>query len=317
MNGIPNPPTPTLTHHDTAWLATAVPLFMTVGIILLFSVLWQGRLRTMITAVLVQRAAGKQRGAVDPALVWAPPIASETRLLAICVITLTAMVVGLSTMAPLFVAVILAGPVAAIAIWALLWLLEQQYRSKLDSALPAAVGRLEAQLRGGSGLQTALQRVLVDMPGGPLRAEWSFIVAKLGTPLYSHTLATPANVVEALLVQTPSPRHATFLGHLEMALEQPHSAMVQRVRAAYIALQAAEQRRSTANTELSQMRYSGIAISLAGLTMALYLLLTQQQRFAVAYQGLLGTLVGAVVVAALLAPFVGGYFLSQAEDLDY
>lgn len=308
---------PTVTHAETAWLATAVPLFLTVSIILAFALLLRGRLRTALATFLLRRAASRQRLAIEPALIFVLPIASEGQLLGICLLSAGGLIVALSRIAPLFVAVVLAGPATALLIWLLLWVLEQQYVARCDGALPAAVGRLEAQLRGGSGLQTALQRVLVDMPAGPLQGEWQFLVTRLGTPLGAGTLATPHHVVAALLGQTPSQRHATFLGHLEMALEQPHSAMVQRVRAAYVALQAAEQRRSAANTELSQMRYSGIAISLAGLTMALYLFVTQQQRFAVAYQGVLGTLVGAVVVTALLAPLVGGYLLSQASDLDY
>jgi hypothetical protein len=155
------------------------------------------------------------------------------------------------------------------------------------------------------------------MPDGPLKSEWEFFESRLGTPLGSGSLATPQVIAAALLAQTPSPRHATLLGHIEVALHQPHDVLVQRVQAAYEALQHAEQRRSAANTELAQMRYSGIAISLAGLTMALYLLVTQHERFQVAYQGLLGTAVGVIVVAALLLPLVGGFFLSLAEDLDY
>lgn len=308
---------PTVTHAETAWLVTAAPLFLTVGVILLFALLLRGRLRAALAALLMRRAAGRQRTAIDQALIWAPQIAGETQLLGVCLLATCAIILGLSRLAPLFVAVVLAGPAAALLIWMALWALERRYVARLDSALPAAVGRLEAQLRGGSGLQTALQKVLADMPAGPLRDEWLFLVMKLGTPLGTSTLATPQHVVAALLAQTPSQRHAALLGHLEVALEQPHSAMVQRVRAAYVALQAAEQRRSTALTELAQMRYSGIAISLAGLTMALYLFATQQQRFAVAYQGVIGALVGAVVVTALLAPLVGGFFLSQAGDLDY
>jgi hypothetical protein len=308
---------PTLTHAETAWLETSVPLFLTVGTLLLLALVLRGRLRVALTMLLLRRSVARQQALIDPALVWLPQIARETQLLGISLASTIGLILALSPVAPLFVVIILSGPAVALLIWLLLWVLERQYVSRLDSALTAAVGRLEAQMRAGSGLQTALQRVLIDMPNGPLRDEWLFLVTKLGTPLGTGTLATPQHVVRALLYQTASKRHATLLGHLEMALEQPHSAMVQRVRAAYAALQTAEQRRSAANTELSQMRYSGIAISLAGLTMALYLIITQQARFAVAYQGFVGTLVGAVVVTALLAPLVGGYLLSQANDLDY
>jgi hypothetical protein len=162
-----------------------------------------------------------------------------------------------------------------------------------------------------------LERVIADMPTGPLRAEWSFILGRLGTPLANHSLATAGQVVAALAAQTPSARHATFLGHLEVALDQTHDVLTRRVMAAYSALQAAEQRRSQAATELAQMRYSGLAISLAGLGMAIYLVFTQQERFLAAYQGAPGLIAGAVVVSALIAPLIGGMLLARAEELDY
>jgi hypothetical protein len=89
------------------------------------------------------------------------------------------------------------------------------------------------------------------------------------------------------------------------------------VQAAYTALHAAEQRRSQASTELSQMRYSGMAIGGAGLFMASYLALTQWERFVAAYTGPLGIVAGPIVGLVLLAPFVGGFLLSRADDLDY
>ena len=312
-----SPPTPTLTHAETAWLETAVPVFATIAVMLLFALLLRGRLRAMLAGMLLTRAAGRQHAAIDPALMWVASIASETQLLAICLAVATGLIAVLSVLAPLFLAVLLAGPLTALIVWGLLWALETRYRSRLDTALPAAVGRLQAQLRGGSGFQLALEKVLEDMPVGPLREEWSFLIARLGTPLTGGTLATPQVICAALLVQTPSPRHAAFLSHVEVALGQPHDVLVARVQAAYEALQHAEQRRSAASTELAQMRYSGIAISMAGLAMALYLVVTQQQRFQVAYQGLLGTVVGGVVIAALVLPLVGGFFLSRADDLDY
>ncbi|HWQ13900.1 MAG TPA: hypothetical protein VNL77_13965 [Roseiflexaceae bacterium] len=318
-NGIPIPTTPTITHPETAWVAQAVPVFLTIGTILLITLLLRGKRRAALGAMLLRRAASQQRDVVDPVLVWAVPITSETTLLGICLVTACTLVVVLTGLAPFFVALVLAGPLTAVIVWGALWAMERRYVAALDAALPAAVGRLQAQLRAGSGFQHALQKLLRDMPAGPLMAEWSFLQARLGAPLSGPhgALATPQVLAAALLAQTPSQRHAAFLAHLEVALGQPHDVLVQRVQAAYEALQHAEQRRSAANTELSQMRYSGIAISLAGLTMALYLFATQQERFQTAYQGALGAIVGCVVVAALLLPLVGGFFLSQADDLDY
>ncbi len=171
--------------------------------------------------------------------------------------------------------------------------------------------------RSGSGIQPALEKVVSDMPGGPLRAEWSYIIAHFGTPLAGGALATPQQVVAALAAQTPSRRHAAFLGHMEVALTQTHDVLIRRVQAAYTALHAAEQRRSQASTELSQMRYSGMAIGGAGLFMASYLALTQWQRFVAAYTGPLGLPVGIVMAVVLIAPFVGGFLLSRADELDY
>ena len=55
----------------------------------------------------------------------------------------------------------------------------------------------------------------------------------------------------------------------------------------------------------------------ASMKMAAYLALTQWQRFTLAYQGPLGLVAGLVVGTVLLAPFVGGFLLARAGDLDY
>src|SRR5262249_6510646 len=159
---------------------------------------------------------------VQIALLWTPPITTEGRLLAFCLIAVLIVLVVLSKLVPLFVALVLAGPATALLIWLLLWMQEQKYVGALDRALPAAIGRLGAQLRSGSGIQPALEKVVADMPVGPLRAEWCYIVAHFGTPLMGGALATPQQVVAALAAQTPSRRHASFLGHMEVALTQTH-----------------------------------------------------------------------------------------------
>ena len=309
-----------ITHPETAWIANAVPLWLTIATILLFTLLLRGRLRAALHIYLQQRAARGQGGrepSVQTPLLWTPPITTEGRLLAFCLISVLAVLIVLSKIVPLFIAMILAGPATALLMWLLLWMQEQKYIHALDRALPAAVGRLGAQLRAGSGIQPALEKVVADMPAGPLKAEWTYIIAHFGTPLAGGVLATPQQVVAALAAQSPSRRHATLLGHLEVALGQTHDVLIRRVQAAYTALHAAEQRRSQASTELSQMRYSGIAIGCAGLFMALYLALTQWKRFTLAYQGPIGLVVGLIVSTVLLAPFVGGFLLSRADELDY
>ena len=305
------------THPETAWIATAVPLWLAMGTILLFALLLRGKLRVSLRLFLERRAARGCSSVIEAALIWTPPIISEQRLLMFCLVAVLTVLVILSKVTPLFVALLLSGPATALLIWLLLWMQEQRYVAALDRALPAAVGRLGAQLRSGSGIQPALEKVVVDMPESPLKAEWIYIIAHFGTPLDGGMLATPQQVIAALLAQTPSRRHAALLGHMEVALGQTHDVLIRRMQAAYTALHAAEQRRSQASTELSQMRYSGIAIGLAGISMAAYLALTQWKRFTLAYQGPLGLVVGMVVGAVLIAPFIGGFLLARAEDLDY
>jgi len=306
-----------ITHPETAWIATAVPLWFTVATMLLVTLLLRGRLRAALHTYLEQRAARGRMSPVETPLLWIPPITGESTLLACCLSAALAVLVVLSKIVPLFIAMILAGPATALLTWLLLWMQEQKYVNALDRALPAAIGRLGAQLRAGSGIQPALEKVVADMPAGPLKAEWTYIIAHFGMPLAGGLLATPQQVVAALAVQSPSRRHAALLGHLEVALGQTHDVLIRRVQAAYTALHAAEQRRSQASTELSQMRYSGIAIGCAGLFMALYLALTQWKRFTLAYQGPIGLIAGLIVGTVLLAPFIGGFLLSRAEELDY
>jgi hypothetical protein len=51
--------------------------------------------------------------------------------------------------------------------------------------------------------------------------------------------------------------------------------------------------------------------------MAAYLAATQWKRFTLAYQGPIGLIVGVIVGMVLLAPFIGGFLLSRAEEVDY
>jgi len=306
-----------LTHPETAWIALAVPLCLTVAAVLGMSLLLRGKLRLALHMTLQRRAAKHRADTVDPALLWTPPIATESQLVTICLMGVLLVLVVLSRWLPLFVAIVLAGPMTALLIWGLLWWKEQQYRARLDRGLAAAVGRLGAQLRSGSGFPTALAKVVADLPAGPLTAEWIFLSHRIGVPLTGGKLATAAQATAALAAQTSSPRHATFLGHLEVALNQTHDVLITRVDAAYRALHAAEQRRSAAATELAQMRYSGIAIGLAGIGMAAYLACTQWQRFQAAYTGPLGIIAGPIVGMVLVAPIVGGLLLARADDVDY
>jgi hypothetical protein len=197
------------------------------------------------------------------------------------------------------------------------WAAERRYVQALDRSLVTAVGRLGAFLRSGESFPNALAKVTQDLPDGPLQQEWGWMQRAFGMPLGGGSLATPAQVAAALAVQTPSRRQAVLWGHLAVALTQTQDVQARRVESAYAALQEAEQRRSEAVTEMAQMRYSGIAIGGAGLFMALYLLWTQWERAVLAYSSPLGTVVGMLVVAALVTPIIGGMLLTQVADTDY
>ena len=138
-----------ITHPETAWIALSVPLWLAMGTILLFALLLRGKLQTSLRVFLEQRAARGRSGVIEAALLWTPPIMSERRLLTCCLLAVLAVLVVMSRAIPLFVALLLSGPAAALLIWLLLWMQEQRYVAALDRALPAAVGRLGAQLRSG------------------------------------------------------------------------------------------------------------------------------------------------------------------------
>jgi len=201
---------------------------------------------------------------------------------------------------------------------ALLFVARGRYVTALERDLTPTIGRLSALLRSGNSLRPSLIKLLTEMPPGPIHAEWSFIVDRIGTPLINQDgIATPAQVVEALAVQTPSRRHATFLNHLTVAVGQSQDLLITRVTAAYDAIQVSDRRREEALTELSQMRYSGLAVGFAGIGLAAYLSWSQWDQVVIAYGSPEGMLFGLLVVTALALPIVGGALLSRAEDVDY
>jgi Flp pilus assembly protein TadB len=308
---------PGTTHPESVWLVEATPLAATIAAILVLTLLMRSRLGTALDAHLSQRFTRPGAALLDPALRWHPPVMSASRLLAICVIAALAILIVVSRIGPLLVAIVLAGPATALLIWVLLWFEEQRYVTRIDAALPATVGRLEAQLRAGSGLQPAIEKVTADMPVSPLKAEWSWFLERLGQPLITGSLATATTVCAALRAQTPSRRHATFLSHLEIAIDQPHALLLQRVRAAYEAMQASDRRASTLATELAQMRNTGVALFLINVGITFYLFIVQHERFLTAYSSDAGVFVGAVLALVVGAPLIGGYLLGRAEDVVY
>lgn len=314
---------PTMTHPQSAWLVDVVPVALTLAALLLALLLLRGRLTLALLQLSAARAA-HQRAALpvaiapDPALCWTPPSLAPGPLLAACAAITLALMVGISFVAPLFVALAATVPLTALLVWAATVGCERHYANVLDRQLTAAVGRLSALLQSGNGFRQAMDKLVATLDEGPLRQEWQFLLERQGVPLASQEgIATPQQVVAALSAQTPSRRHAAFLNHLAVAVGQPHDVLKLRVAGAYQALQASEQRKAEATTELAQMRYSGVAIGLAGVFMALYLAFTQWQRVVVAYSSPLGPAAAVVVLGALVLPIAGGYWLARAEDLDY
>jgi hypothetical protein len=312
-----------VTYPKTAWLIPLVPVALTMAAAIIAMVVLRAPILLALASVAARRAA-RQRATLpetlspDPALIFVPPAMPSQRALIASALVVTGIVLLLSFVAPMILTLVLLGPITALVVWGLLRWYESRYVATLDGELTAAVGRLSALLRSGNSFRQSVSKLLADMDDGPIKAEWSFLLDRVGTPLVGRDgIATPTQVVGALAVQTPSRRHATFLNHLAVAVSQPHDVLVTRVIAAYEALQASERRREEALTELAQMRYSGMAVGLAGVVMALYLVWTQWERVVVAYSSPVGVVVGAVVVCSLFLPIGGGMLLAQADDVDY
>lgn len=312
-----------LTHPETAWLINAVPMALTVAALIVVVFLLRDRLMAVLIASSVRRAQRARQDlpaelVPDEALYWTPPAVPPGTFLVSCGVASMLLLTAMSFMVPMFVALVVSIPLTAGLVWAFTRVFEARYVAWLDRDLTGAVGRMSAMLRSGNSFRQTMEKLVREMPHGPLRGEWAFVLERQGVPLTGREgIATPQQVVAALSSQTPSRRHGAFMNHLSVAVGQPQDVLVARVATAYDALQASDRRREEAITELAQMRYSGIAVGLAGLVMALYLFWTQWDRVVVAYSSALGTIIAAVVGFSLLLPIFGGVLLAQAEDIDY
>lgn len=313
---MPNPPT---THPETAWLITGVIPALVAATFIVAGLLLRGRLALLLAATQARRAARRlpATSRPDPALVWLPATIAPERLVQLCLGIAALVAVGLALTLSPALAILAGAPLTALGAWALLAGAERRYTARLDRDLTAAVGRLSALLKASTGLRPALERVIAGMDEGPLREEWLFLLTRQGAPLDGGGIATPQQVLTALADQTPSRRHAVLLNHLAAAVGQPQEVVARRAEAAYTALQASDRRRDEAATELAQVRYSGVAVGMAGVGMALYLVWSQWERVVLAYSTSLGAVVGTVVVLALLMPIVGGVLLARVDDADY
>jgi hypothetical protein len=190
-------------------------------------------------------------------------------------------------------------------------------QQRLDEALTPAVGRLSTQLGGGVGIRRALERISSTLDDAQLAAEWRYLLQEPGRPLARGGVVTLQQTLTVLAQRTVSPRHAVFLLHLAAAADQPHELLARRCAAAYAALQVSARRRAEARAELAQMRYSGLAIGLAGIVMAAYLAATQWPRMSAAYSGPGGNAAALLVLLSLIAPLVGAVLLSDVAEIDY
>jgi hypothetical protein len=307
-----------VTHPETAWLTLTVTPALTAAALIVAGLLLRGRLAVALASLRTRRAARRHAAsALDPALAWTPEFIPPERLVALSLGAAVAVAVALTLAAPPALAVLAGAPATALVAWALLAAGERRYVARLDRDLTAAVGRLSALLRANTGLRPALERVIAGLPAGPLRDEWAFLLTRQGAPLAGGSIATPQQVFTALAEQTPSRRHGALLNHLAASAGQPQDVVARRCEAAYAALQAEERRRDEMATELAQVRYSGLAVGLAGVAMAAYLAWGQWERLVAAYSSPLGLVVGPVVLGALALPIVGGVLLARVEDADY
>lgn len=87
---------PPLTHPETAWIALAVPLWLTVATILVCTLLLRERLRLALHTLLERRAAINRAMPIEPVLFWTPPIASAAQLLRSCLLAVLVLLAGLS-----------------------------------------------------------------------------------------------------------------------------------------------------------------------------------------------------------------------------
>lgn len=307
-------------HPEVSWWVLSVPMWLTIATVLLGILLLRARIGAALHSLLVRWAMRHDHIAADPNMRWTPPVIQVEQLFVIMAISLLGVLLALLQLGGMFPALLLAAPAMTLIMYSLLWFQEARYIDQLDHALPAATARLAAQLAAGGeqgSFQGALKLIVEDLPAGPLRAEWQFLIDHIGTPLQNTMPATPQMVVGALAAQTPSSRHRSLLGHVEMGLEQTKKALMLRMQKAAETLHVDEQRRSEAKTELSHMRVTGFVVGLAALGLHLFLLVAQTERFFLAFQNPLGKVVGVLVVVVALTPIVAGILLARSDDIDY
>ena len=306
-----------LTHEETAWLLN-LPLVATL-IVVLIGVGTLATTRFGLAAVRlldVRRILSRDHSAAAIELVYVPDIIRPGLLVASALLAMALGGVAGALTSNVALGIALSAGLAGITVALALYLAEQRYIDRVDRALVQAVGRLATQMRAGQGFSVALDSVAAQLPPGPLKQEWTWIVRTCGAPT-SAGIATDAMVCRALSVQTPSKRHASFLVHLETALQSSHQECTRMIGAAYDAMVKSQKMRADMDAELAQMRNSGVVLFLANAIIIIYLAVVQWDRFLTAYSSSFGVVVGPIIAVAMLSPLIGGYFLSKFDDVVY
>lgn len=305
------------THAETAWTVN-LPVVAVVAIgILVISALASTQYGRIVAQILDwRRMVGARRRVVEAELVYHPDDVNPATLTMAAV---SAMMLGAAVgalFANVVIAVAAAVALTGIVVIGVLFLSERRYVQRLEATLTQTVGRLATQMRSGQGFTVALDTIIVDLDEGPLKREWTWIIRTIGTPT-SRGLANESVVCDALARQTPSRQHAAFLLHLAAALQASHQERTRMIEAAYQGMVSAQQRTSMLKAELSQMRNSGVVLFLANAVILVYLGVVQTGRLITAYTSPYGVVVGPILALIVLAPLIGGWLLSQYDDVQY
>lgn len=305
------------THAETSWLVNLPVVAIVVVAILLISALAMTKSGRLAAYVLDwRRSSAAKRRMITPDLVY---YADDVHPGVLTAAAWSSMVIGAvigSLSANAVISVASAALLTGVAVIGVTYVSERRYVQRLDAMLTQAVGRLATQMRSGQGFTVAMELIIGDLEEGPLKREWSWIIRSIGAPTLNG-MATESAVCDALARQTTSQRHAAFLLHLASALQASHQERTRMIEAAYHGMVSAQQRMSMLNAELSQMRNSGIVLFLANAVILVYLGFVQTPRLITAYSSPYGIIVGPVLALVVLAPLIGGWLLSQYEDVLY
>lgn len=197
------------------------------------------------------------------------------------------------------------------------WYLRHRYITSIEQSITVAMDRLATAMDSGRSFSQALASVVASLPPSPLRAEWQWLLERLGALRHDGTRLMLHEVCALLAAQTLSPRQATVLLRLSDALNRPHDAQVAAIRTIVAAMNDSAKRESTMTIELAQLRTSGIAIFLINVGITIYLSIMQMDKVLKAYGTPFGIAVAIGLGLMMIAPLVIGEWLSRVDDVTY